>query len=535
MRLEESLSADIELYEAKGDRAQLGIHNKATLSVHFDLVFFEFELPEVVFVQSSGTATVGVKRLNNRRKKMELEYHTTSSLITSEWKDVIDKITFGPNQEIAKIEMEFDQTPMTSDKDRITIDLLADEANKQRLGPIQQSVLNVSYDVQPTKIDFVEPVVVASKSMGKVELPVTCVAKSRSEKSNIAVSWHSDGLRKEQKGQVHFKGLQVDAAIVVELERIKATEFEVYIQEVKGAPYVSITQPKCKVKVVDDCPTYSFQHARFEAKQSEGDVLLHLTSPISAAGRKIFWSSESVLPKSPFQLTGETLIEPERTCAIKIKMPEKVMPITMEEFKVTIGLEQNKGLVAEKGTTCTCIVRYDIRPGVVAFKAEAVTVQRKEADSISLTVVRENSVKGEVVMVYEIDDKEYALTIADGESEGIIELPIEQVPMKEAQTIIRARLKSIHGDDVPVELGDKREITVTINNDVPLPVFEFKSLSSKIVQSLEKIEIPVMRTAGATTTNTFINWRVSSAPTESKLLRSQRQTVLRKGPAGEVN
>ena len=55
----------------------------------------------------------------------------------------------------------------------------------------------------------------------------------------------------------HFLGEQTDGVISVSIERIKATEFEVYIQEVKGAQYVSINLPKCKVKVVDDCQTYA--------------------------------------------------------------------------------------------------------------------------------------------------------------------------------------------------------------------------------------------------------------------------------------
>ena len=69
---------------------------------------------------------------------------------------------------------------------------------------------------------------------------------------------HSEGLRKEQKGTVSFIGDQANAVIPIQLDMVKVQEFEVYIREVTGASYVSITLPKSKVKVVDDCPTYSF-------------------------------------------------------------------------------------------------------------------------------------------------------------------------------------------------------------------------------------------------------------------------------------
>ena len=526
----ESVTADIELFEPKGDRATLGINNQASLVVHADLTFFEFEQTEIDFCQSNGLAVVPVRRLNNLRKKLDLEYHTASPLVISEWKDSTDFIGFTQNQELSKIEMEFDPTPMSVEKERITISLKVDEAAKQRLGQKQECILNVSYDVEPTKIDFAEPIMVASKSVGKVELPVVCVAKSRSAKSNITVSWHSDGLRKEQKGQVSFKGEQADATIVVNLERIKATEFEVYIQEVKGAQYVSISQPKCKVKVVDDCPTYGFQQSRLEVKQSAGDIQVALASQISASGRSIAWKAQTVLPKSPFKLLGETLIEPDRNCSIKIPMPSKVMPITVEEFKVSIDLPENRGLITDVASalTCTCIVQYDLRPGVISFEKDQILVHRRDADSIRIPVIRMNSTKGDVTVVYELDDQQYSLFIAEGQSEGHIDFPIEQIPMKDATTIIKMKLVSIKENDLPVELGKTKDLELTIMNDVPLPVFEFKADSSKIVQSLEKIEIPVVRSGGARS-KAVINWRVSSAPTESKLLDTSGKLLFDKG------
>lgn len=530
LMVNETCTADIELFEAKGDRATLGINNQASLVVHADLVFFEFEQTEIDFAQSNGLACVPIRRLNNLRKKVDLEYHTSSPLVISEWKDVTDFVTFTQNQELAKVEMEFDPTPMSVDKERILLSLKVDQTAKQRLGANQQCVLNVAYDVEPTKIDFSEPIIVASKSVGRVELPVVCVAKSRTSKSSITVSWHSDGLRKEQKGQVYFKGEQGDATIVVNLERIKATEFEVYIQEVKGAQYVSITQPKCKVKVVDDCPTYGFQQPRIEVKQSVGDIQVPLSSQICASGRSIAWRTETVLPKSPFQLSGETLIEPDRNCSIRIPMPTRVMPITVEEFKVKIDLEQNRGLITDvqQALTCTCIVHYDVRPGVVAFKQQALTVQRRESDTISVVVTRTNSTKGDVTLVYQMGDDQFNLFIAEGQSEGTIDVPIEQVPMKDATTVIKMQLVSIKADDAPVELGKVKTLEITVNNDVPLPVFEFKADASKIVQSLEKIEIPVIRTAGARS-HALINWRVSSAPTESKLLNTSGKLTFADG------
>ena len=254
-----------------------------------------------------------------------------------------------------------------------------------------------------------------------------------------------------------------------------------------------------------------------------------LSSQISASGRSIAWKTETVLPKSPFQLSGETLIEPDRNFSIRIPMPTKVMPITVEEFKVKIDLDQNRGLVTDivQALTCTCIVHYDLRPGVIEFKQDALTVQRRDADSINVSVTRTNSTKGDVTIVYQMGDETFSLFIAEGQSEGTIDIPIEQIPMKDAHTVIPMQLVSIKADDVPVELGKIKQLKITVNNDVPLPVFEFKNEASKIVQSLEKIEIPVLRTGGARS-KAFINWRVSSAPTESKLLDTSGKLVFNK-------
>ena len=118
--------------------------------------------------------------------------------------------------------------------------------------------VNIEYDIEPTKINFSDPICVASKRLGKVELPVTCVANNRTPKSKITVSWHSEGLKNEQKGQIVFSGEQSQAVIAMDIDMVKVKEYEVFIREVTGALFVSINNPKCKVKVVDDCPAYKF-------------------------------------------------------------------------------------------------------------------------------------------------------------------------------------------------------------------------------------------------------------------------------------
>ena len=57
-----------------------------------------------------------------------------------------------------------------------------------------------------------------------------------------------------------------------------------------------------------------------------------------------------------------------------------------------------------------------------------------------------------------------------------------------------------------------------IINDIPLPVFEFKSDSSKIRQTDGKIQIPISRSNHVGGTDALIGWKVANASTESPLI-----------------
>ena len=117
-------------------------------------------------------------------------------------------MTFEANCDTTHICMKFDPTPTGSPPERVTVKLLPDLHDKQRSTNNHTAAVNIEYDVEPTKINFTEPVSVASKNLGKVDLPILCVAKNRPKNAKITVSWHSEGLRKEQKGTVSFIGDQ---------------------------------------------------------------------------------------------------------------------------------------------------------------------------------------------------------------------------------------------------------------------------------------------------------------------------------------
>ena len=199
--------------------------------------------------------------------------------------------------------MEFDPTPISVTTEKVTLKLLPSAEEHQMASAQAVAAVNIEYDIEPTKINFSDPICVASKRLGKVELPVTCVASNRTSKSKITVSWHSEGLKNEQKGQVIFSGEQSQVVISMDIDMVKVKEYEVFIREVTGGPFVSINNPKCKVKVVDDCPAYKFTSADVQFRQSDGDVRLELTSPISAAGREIRWKAKTPVPG--YKLNGK--------------------------------------------------------------------------------------------------------------------------------------------------------------------------------------------------------------------------------------
>ena len=134
--------------------------------------------------------------------------------------------------------------------------------------------------------------------------------------------------------------------IPLRLSTVRVEEFEVYIREVTGAAYVSINLPKCKVKVVDDCPSYQFTEKSADLNQSQGDICLVLSSQIAAVGKQISWESSPLLPGSIWMSSGKTTVEADGTAAIRIKMPEMPQEMAGESFTVNIDLPENKGMIA---------------------------------------------------------------------------------------------------------------------------------------------------------------------------------------------
>ena len=84
----------------------------------------------------------------------------------------------------------FTSQPTGAPTERVTVKLLPDLTDKQRSTNNHTAVVSIEYDVEPTKINFTEPVSVASKNLGKIDLPIVCVAKNRPKNAKITVSWH---------------------------------------------------------------------------------------------------------------------------------------------------------------------------------------------------------------------------------------------------------------------------------------------------------------------------------------------------------
>ena len=198
---------DIELFEPKGEKAVLGQNSIAGIVVKMDLTFFELAGKNHEFKQSDNEGQVEVRRLNNLAQPMSLSYTTSSPLAISDWNGSSpSSIDFEANAATAQITMTFDPTPISTSTEKVTLKILPDLSDRQRSTDNHTAVVLINYDIEPTKINFTEPIFVASKRLGKLELPITCVAKNRTSKSKVCVSWHSEGLRREQKGTVTFIG-----------------------------------------------------------------------------------------------------------------------------------------------------------------------------------------------------------------------------------------------------------------------------------------------------------------------------------------
>ena len=94
-------------------------------------------------------------------------------------------------------------------------------------------------------------------------------------------------------------------------------------------------------------------------------------------------------------------------------------------------------------------------------------------------------------IAYSVDQKEpKTIIIPDGVSGGLIEIHLDQLSFDEPVTKIKVALIGVEGVS---ELCEEVIHEISMMNDVPLPVFEFKSKSFDAKQSSGKIAIPIIR------------------------------------------
>ena len=208
---------------------------------------------------------------------------------------------------------------------------------------------------------------------------------------------------------------------------VKVKEYEVFIREVTGAPFVSINNPKCKVKVVDDCPAYKFTSPNVQFKQSDGDIKLKLTSPISAAGREITWKAKNPVPG--YKLSGKAKINADGTCEIAIDVPKDVQKIQSIDFDIAIDIPDNKGLISQTvdDLSCHVTVAHDVAKAKVDFVLPKQTVSRQSKPIVEIPVKRSKNLSGDMKIAYSVDQKEpKTIIIADGVPDGLIEIHLDQ-------------------------------------------------------------------------------------------------------------
>ena len=99
-------------------------------------------------------------------------------------------------------------------------------------------------------------------------------------------------------------------------------------------------------------------------------------------------------------------------------------------------------------------VNYDIHPAAIQFDSDRQTVSRKNAKSVQIPVIRSLNLKGDVVLVYKINDDIHELVMPSDMAEAVIEVPLEQVPLSESSTDLRMELVKISTADGPAELGE---------------------------------------------------------------------------------
>ena len=123
--------------------------------------------------------------------------------------------------------------------------------------------------------------------------------------------------------------------------------------------------------------------------QSQGDIIISLSSQIAAVGRSIAWMTETVMPKSQFKTQGVAVIEQDG-CSIRIQMGQSIQPITTEEFKIRIDLPENVGLLTDvvDKLICAVVVNYDIRPTAIEFQFDKQTIHRRDAKSVNIPICK---------------------------------------------------------------------------------------------------------------------------------------------------
>nr|XP_039274738.1 uncharacterized protein LOC120348632 isoform X3 [Styela clava] len=259
--------------------------------------------------------------------------------------------------------------------------------------------------------------------------------------------------------------------------------FKVVLGQPIGGAFLT-GECECSVSVENDVPySYiSFADELCEVQQSQEHIELPLIRSKRTEGRvRVPWTTKTDTDASYYaDLNGVEVFENgEKKSHIEVQLSKVPSETDTDTFQIVLNEPRSPDAKLGDIQCCTIVIHNDIELPLVTFGDQEHKASQSESRTY-ITIKRIRHPTGRVIVPWKLvpDDPEspYAgivgeTVLEDGETEGVAEIHLPQVPLDKPEDNVVVLLE----DPIGAKLADNAICKLSVNNDVGVGIVEMRS------------------------------------------------------------
>ncbi|XP_077973499.1 uncharacterized protein LOC120348632 isoform X2 [Styela clava] len=259
--------------------------------------------------------------------------------------------------------------------------------------------------------------------------------------------------------------------------------FKVVLGQPIGGAFLT-GECECSVSVENDVPySYiSFADELCEVQQSHEHIELPLIRSKRTEGRvRVPWTTKTDTDASYYaDLNGVEVFENgEKKSHIEVQLSKVPSETDTDTFQIVLNEPRSPDAKLGDIQCCTIVIHNDIELPLVTFGDQEHKASQSESRTY-ITIKRIRHPTGRVIVPWKLvpDDPEspYAgivgeTVLEDGETEGVAEIHLPQVPLDKPEDNVVVLLE----DPIGAKLADNAICKLSVNNDVGVGIVEMRS------------------------------------------------------------